>query len=96
MREIHIHESDVNEGIYIYLTDSYSVLNTPTVTELYVMSRITVRLLSIRYRIQTRPDLPTMLIRGKNHNLHVNMLFLNFNTEEEDLCKLWVSVRSSY
>lgn len=77
--EKHIHESDVNEGIYIYLTNSYSLFHTATVTELYVMLWKTVCLLSISHTIQTKPDLPTMLIRGKNYNLHAY------------LCNFWTS-----
>jgi len=65
LRQIYIHESDGNEGIYIYLTNSYSLLHTPTVTELYVMLWITMCLLSTGAQ-QTRPDLPTMLIRDEN------------------------------
>lgn len=51
----------------------FSLFHPPTVTELYVLSRITMCLFSIRHTIQTKPDFPTILIRRKPHNVHVYM-----------------------
>lgn len=41
LRDTYTHESDVNEGIYIYLTNFHFLFHTPTITELYIMSCIT-------------------------------------------------------
>lgn len=44
LRDTDTHESDVNEGIYIYLTNFHSLFYTLIITELYIMPLITVSL----------------------------------------------------